>query len=667
MNAFPSLTHQFEAPDGYIGQFGWLCGYSADAGFLDAAAERFTRETAAVRAHRGRIALALMLDSGHPHISLKDMAGVAHLPINNPAAKPFALLHAKIALLAFRHEQDATHWQLRLIVTTGNWTRQTLEESVDLVWRVELYSQDLAHQTIPVHQAVADIRAAWHLLQWLRNFFDTRILDALPDGRQDSETSIAGAFFESCLAEALSRAGFVKPRFFDNRSTSLLEQLPVMIRATGKSVRRNCLAMGSGFYEGLQPSGDMTKKQTVPAVLSSVLEVLRSNSLLTQRATVDVFVNPEACQAVASSLEAMADAGLTVRPPGIPACVYGGNAARTLHAKFIFSANHSPKSNFCNSAWLYLGSGNLTHSGFTRSMSPNRGNLEAGVVFAPEQVYWNEARNIDPAHVITALLPVQWDRQIEFCASLSAGTELPIREAEFVAAPVAWLLWYEVSGQGRLKAPDGAVTPFDILSENDIPCLPDGEGGFIWQGHRPRQVCLRWSTDGTVRKTAVPVMDQLGRIAAIRLPQIDLDEVWWQLASFPAAPWDDGSGSEEGATVETAGGSAPLPALPVAAYPIRQMMQLLENLAARQTGIALADWPAWCIRLEQVLIQASHCPVLQTFTDMEINPLSPLWQAPFRPAFAETAATAAGQRYETVLRKIETHWNVASLARLGEL
>ena len=38
----PSLAQHFDAPDGYQGEFGWVCGFSADAAFMDDAAERFT-------------------------------------------------------------------------------------------------------------------------------------------------------------------------------------------------------------------------------------------------------------------------------------------------------------------------------------------------------------------------------------------------------------------------------------------------------------------------------------------------------------------------------------------------------------------------------------------------------------------------------------------------
>jgi len=77
----PSLAQHFEAPDNFRGRFGWLCGYSADADFLNDAAERFTRQTQRQRAYEGRIALALMLDPGNPPVRLDETPAVMHLPI----------------------------------------------------------------------------------------------------------------------------------------------------------------------------------------------------------------------------------------------------------------------------------------------------------------------------------------------------------------------------------------------------------------------------------------------------------------------------------------------------------------------------------------------------------------------------------------------------------
>ena len=164
-----SLAQHFDAPDDFIGCFGWLCGYSADDGFLDDAVERFMCRTSAQRAYGGSIALALMLDPSNRQISPIEVPGVLHLPMKS-VPPPFKLLHAKVALLAFRHILDANKWQLRLIVSTGNWTRGTLEDSLDLVWRIDLSNENL--KAVP--HACADVKAAWKMLDWLRSHFDFR-------------------------------------------------------------------------------------------------------------------------------------------------------------------------------------------------------------------------------------------------------------------------------------------------------------------------------------------------------------------------------------------------------------------------------------------------------------------------------------------------------------
>jgi hypothetical protein len=108
-----------------------------------------------------------MLDPGNPQITPKEVPGVIHLPMTG--APPFRLLHAKFVILGFRHTSDARQWRLRLIVSTGNWTRQTLEDSLDLAWRIDLSDQDLKTQDSLVAQACADLSAAWRMLDWLRD------------------------------------------------------------------------------------------------------------------------------------------------------------------------------------------------------------------------------------------------------------------------------------------------------------------------------------------------------------------------------------------------------------------------------------------------------------------------------------------------------------------
>jgi hypothetical protein len=166
----------------------------------------------------------------------------------------------------------------------------------------------------------------------------------------------------------------------------------------------------------------------------------------------------------------------------------------------------------------------------------------------------------------------------------------------------------------------------------------------------------------------VPVVDEFGRIAATILPAIDIEEAWWQLANFPMPP-DDEALAPNGDDAPLESHSPEDGGFPSAEsdYPVRRIMQLIENIAAKQIIVLQRDWPAWCTRFEQCLIQAAGSPALEAFLEFGLNPLSPLWHGPFRPDFAATTEQSDGRRYEQMLKRVELAWNVAALSNMGEL
>lgn len=654
-----SLSQHFEAPDDFVGCFGWLCGYSADSGFLEDAVERFMRQSRAQRAHGGCIALALMLDSSNQQISPIDVPGVLHLPIKT-IPQPFLLLHAKVALLGFRHTPDDGQWRLRLVVSTGNWTRGTLEDSLDLVWRIDLSNDDLKVRDDCVSQACADIKAAWKMLDWLRSHFDLRVFYAKPTGRSDSESTVASRQLVTWIEKAIKVGNGVTPRFFDNRRTALLDQLSELVREHGSGTSRNYLGLGSGFYES---SDDHSK---IPSVLKRIVDRLQKEELLTKRPEIDVFVNPIACQAVANSAASFEEAGWKVREAGKPD--YFKAAARSLHAKFIFSANHRDNSELCNSVWIYLGSGNLTGPGFANQMASQSGNLEAGVVFEPsESLRWDAVKGLPPEYVVTNVLPLQWESDFsQSPESLVAGNDMPDPEIQYSAAPVAYFVWVIEDNIGWLRTTEKVADAFDLLDESSRPCHRDSIKGFHWLGAQPRQVLLRWRVDEQDSSAFVPVLDEFGRVAATTLPRIDIEEAWGQLANFPMPP-DDEELRPDGDDESVVGAAQPsTDASATASYPVRQVMQLIENIAAKQTSVSKPDWSTWCIRFEQCLIQAAGSKVLEEFLKLSLNPLSPLWWPPFRPDFAVTDETPEGLRFEEALKRVESAWNIAGLAKFGD-
>ncbi|MFK3640834.1 phospholipase D-like domain-containing protein [Pseudomonas protegens] len=656
-----SLVRHFEAPEGFTGQFGWLCGFSADEGFLNEALERFTYQQANQRAYAGQTLLALMLDPRAVQIDPIGVPGLLHLPWAN-GKLPFNLMHAKVALLAFRSTDTSGAWCLRLLVSTGNWTRQTLEQSLDLVWCLDLHSDDLSSPSEATRQVCADISSAWGLLGWLRSRYDGRALQA------NSDTKDVVEQLDKCLLKQVKPcAANLTPRFFDNRNKSLLDQLPAkVLHASGRGSARNYLAMVSGFYE----SSLADEQSSVPL---SIVRRLRGEEgeprLLTASSSVDLFVNVASCQGIADAVPGLTAAGIGVKPAVQPAW-FAEQPQRTLHAKFIFSASEVGDSGKTASPWLYLGSGNLTRQGFTLQMGPGRskGNLEAGVVFVPEPMNWYPAKPgfADP-QAIGYRLPIQWDQE---CVpeNLRQGQDLEVGDEVFAAAPVAYLVWRdaETPDHGWLSADALAQPACSLLDTSEQACAWVEGQGFVWSGPRPRQVRVAWQDAGATRTAVVPVLDGFGRLAATGLPDISLEDAWLQLDGFPHTPGED----------ELPNAFNPSQDLPdrqgsrasageAARYPIRQMMELIESIAAKQTALEPRDWPLWCARLEQSLSQAAGCELLQQFLALELNPLHALRQPAFRPGFAETADGPEGQRYETALSTIEAHWKLGSAFPLG--
>jgi hypothetical protein len=652
----PTLAQLFEPPEDHLGCFGWICGYSADADFLDLAVERFTRLTQMQRARVGQVSLALMLDPGNEPIRFCDAPGIAHLPIRSTDNKAFALMHAKVALLGFRHENDARSWTLRLVVSTGNWTQQTIEESLDAAWSVDVRSDELETGDADMRQRCSDIEAARSLFSWLTEQYDTRLLDAQPK-EFPGDAAIARVRVDEWLDLCATKGRRHTPRFFDNRKRSLFAQLTSKIRSHCDESARNYLAMGSGYYES---AGD----GAVPTVIAEIASALQAEGLLTKTSECDIFVNAKSCQAVARSLDALIADGYVVRPAAQPESIFGKIGERTLHAKFLFGASYKASSNRCLSPWLYLGSGNLTPAGFMKAMRRGSGNLEAGVVFAPDNLFWKELADTPPEQAIVNLLPLQWADELSSVAEVSTGGDMPDRSDVYLAPPVAWMRWKDDGDAAGLLEYEEANAEFEVLNPAGEPCERIA-GGFRWPASRPRQATLRWTNGTEIRTSEVPVVDAFGRIAATALPPLEVTEAWWQLSSFPMPP-DDDVKIEDTDLIDEPSNNAQRGSRPhITSYPVRDMMELIEQIAARQTSIDESDWVAWCCRLQQTLTLVANSKAVQTFRELQLDPLSPLRAAPFRPAFAESADTVAGRAYDDVLRSLALEWKVNDLPAIG--
>jgi len=240
------------------------------------------------------------------------------------------------------------------------------------------------------------------------------------------------------------------------------------------------------------------------------------------------------------------------------------------------------------------------------------------------------------------------------------------RDVTYVAPPVAWFAWHAAGDVRELRTDEPIAADVHVLDSAGVAC-PKTETGFQWGEAQPRQVRLRWRENAQQHESLTPIVDQYGRIAATELPCIDTDEAWWQLADFPLPPDEDsGDEGDDGRDESDGKDIAKSRSVATTSYPIRQMMDLIESIAAKQTGIDEMDWVLWCNRLEQTLGQAADSAPVKYFRDkLGLNPLSPLRLPSFRPSFAENRDQALGAIYDDALGRTEVSWKVNELSPIG--
>jgi hypothetical protein len=666
-----SLVEHAAPPTDMTGHAGWICGFSADADFMEAFVERFTGQGRSARAELGRTFIGLCLDRSQAQIPPGEVPGVLHLPARNDSP-PYRLMHAKVALLAFRNPTDESKWALRLLVTTGNWTRQTTEDSIDLVWRLDLAAEDvLARESDDaLEQHRTDMAAARDFWRWLRQQYQCRLFEGDAEaGKAQKTQSAAFAELERWTNRLKPRPN-TTPRFIDTRQQALIAQLVSRVKTHAGSQRRNNLVLGSGFWEGGQPAG-------LPVVPQAIANALIDASLLTRSAKITLVVESDKCAALADEhvFKSMHEANWSLLHP-----LKADGDTRRLHAKFLFSANRQADGNGCASAWVYLGSGNLTPAGFLAATSRG-GNLEAGVIMAADGLSWEPAGRKSRLTPVGDRLPVDWNAHITELSVLTAGDGPPERDTRFIAPPISHLVWTPGETVHFLTVPQGEdATGIVILGPSNQALKPNGSGHFLWDGEQPAHVGVRRLDQNDAASTVlVPVLDRYGRLAARPLEPIDLEQAVELLDSFPAVPDGGDTGDDEDPPAPPDTRNPPGAAgraAPDARYAIRRTMRLIEAIAERQTMVPKADWTSWTQRLQCVLTQLGTLPergklgqrrhdvkgptrgaLVEALLPLKINPLSCLREPPFLPDYVKRGSTEF-LAIDEALNAAEANWDV---------
>ncbi|MFN3685768.1 hypothetical protein [Salinarimonas sp.] len=602
-----SLLSLFMPPDDdHTGDFGMLCGFTASRDVLERIARTFSGDGS--RPH-----LAAFI---HPNAgAVTDIPGIAWMHFRN---EPFNLLHAKVALLGFRRrgaDGEGDGYRLRLAVSTGNWTAEPLTTSIDMFWcgEIAVGARD--------PQLVADIRAADGLFGWLRGLADDSLLRQTFDGHLPD-----AAFREAIESLPDSRR---TPRFVDTRTQTMRRQLLARLPRSEMAY----LAIGSGYWEASEEDAE-----------AGLLERLRKDLVRERRlakgADRDLVVDPDNCQGLYAQAAALDKKRWRFRKP---ASKLHGDANVRLHAKFLFISEQAG-SGAIGESRLYIGSANFSRAGF-ESTAEARGNLEAGIVLAPDPELSWRGNAVKP---ISKLLPGDFGSTVEI-GDLAPGEPFVAPLPPPPPPPVTFLEWAD----GELFAPAACKVPIDVLAESGaiarLPCP--------WPAPPPAFVTLRPSG------WRVPVRADGALVVPKRGP-VGLEDILAGLGRFPAAPIAAGEDEEE-PDAEIVGEMDDVGADgtdPARAYPVRQMMRLVVRLAERQKDLDPRDWQRWCRELGQDLprLVETEAAMIAPFVAARANPLTALADPEFLPEGVNEGALAVA------LDRIAAAWGLDAAEDLWE-
>lgn len=613
----------FTPPNGYGGDFGWVCGFTAEADVMREIANRFTLNAGSFIATHRRPALCLITDPASPQITPIEAVGIHHMTLASSWRQAFqgrGIFHAKVALLHFTEEASAASDNrksvLRLVVSTGNWTRETMARNIDMFWKTEVTVGDPNSDP----QAIADIQHSYAMFKAIRPHLSPNPW-ITPTRRALNEAPYSGLHR---IVEKLPASGST-PRFFHSLNAPLRGP---MIERFKTSAAGKMLLMGSGFFAGGDPGPiDADQSQGAEAFLNSLADELTQS---VKKPTRSLVLNPDACQNLAKVAPAMAKQGWNFLKPKFAEDVPDGSGK--LHAKFIYSGRPDRLDGM-----LYIGSGNLTPAGMGGHPKAGLWNFEAGVVL-----------DVSQKGELHEHLPFDASQAIDLSKyQLSSGDAFEMSVRFSGDCPVTHFV---------LKENDTASALVACLTVPDLTRIDISHSGQDWQPLQaevaldssalpPATVRVRFKLGANVTDTViVPVFSENGAQIIPDLHRRRLEDVLDALLQFsltgrePVAENHDQENDDESRGGSSGNGLAHQPSQ----YSARRLMAVITALGETQAELPLDQCRLWANRMVEHArsITRTEPQVLQELRDMKLNPFLHLSRPEFLPLNNDADTTA---------------------------
>lgn len=644
------LERLFAPPLNQFGTHMLICGLSADTETLERIVASFTGESTVERAANGLIRAVLMLDASAPPMGALAVPGLqrlAHCVLERWSAQT-SLMHAKVALLGFAEARFAAPTTFRLVVSTGNWTRETWGNGaqIDMYWSTECRVDAAAGRT----EAFADASAALAFFERLMQALyseSTTYLTAQP---------LAMGWLTQWRALLGQEDRKKKARFVHSLDKSLFAQLKQRFPDDGVST----LVAGSGFWE--QPGRQVGAKP----------EVLKRLDELTVRGERYLVANPQQAGAIAQWAAANPKTARTGRIERWTLCtprdpLQKNAVGRTyLHAKYIaglsrVAASQEDKGTM---TFLYLGSGNLSRAGLlskaalgdASARSADVGNVEAGVVMVDRQ---------EVPRVWSALAcgDVLSDGQIK---AMESGVDEQILKPH-APPPV---LFAQVTRE-RLRLIRSADTALALEVRIDAVgpwvCIGAHDNELALSGSVPPIVWVRMPSAGTNETSSiyeVPVLSEDGVCCRQAPNALEIDEVLEALLDFPST----GRHLPDPETPPSAIARSSVASSAASRYPLKSIAALLEAIGQRNAVLTQEQFPVWLSQLRYLLLEQ----VSEADRDAIRRAGIDLFPALLEPGFAPVWLNGAPQlqaAYKTLVDDVVAYWttpNSVSCARAAQ-
>lgn len=620
-----------------------ICGLSADVETLERAMAIFTGEEKIERAATGRLRGLLMLDASQPRpgpVAIPGLAGLAPCPVEL-WAKRTSLMHAKVALMGFAHEPFAAPTSFRLVVSTGNWTRETWgsQSQIDLFWSTTWRINEVGELA---EQARTDITEAYR-------FFD-RLMSGLYSDARLALGQRHGAMqwlvnWRTTLLRRRSRPG-PSTRFVHSLDKTMLEQIEARFPANGIST----LVAGSGFFE--QPASDET-------VLPSVLAHLET---LTKASTRYLVFNPSNAGALAGWIRAnppkaeSAKIGNWTLCTPIDPLATGTAPGRTrLHAKYIAGLTRTYSNGKGSLGGLYIGSGNLSRQGLlsharldaTAESKKAPGNVETGIV---------ERERLSVANVWKALACGD-EQPRETLDAVDSGEAEPTFEPR--DPPPVLLAQIDAGTLHFMRGSSSDALQFCVPGENawhDVAAQVD-QAPAPWHDATPPSYLLVRTPGRPANGThEVPVMSQGGLLCRQAPPQVGVDDVLEALLAFPAAP---PFASDDEVPPKRRGKTPPGRSPAATRYPLQRLAALIEAVAQRNVLVTREQFPVWLSELRMLLLEQTLEADREAIRSLGVDLFDALFEPGFVPPWLDDVPEYK-REYATAIAAIRRVWTTSA-------